>query len=55
MIVAGGVNEDSTADLDTTEIYVDNIWRIITTRLPEGILGLQIKTLDNRVLLFGKL
>ena len=41
--------------LDTTEIFSNNIWRIVTEKLPVPMQSLRIATINNRLLLFGKI
>ena len=53
LMVTGGW-DDSTR-LDSTEIFSDNIWRTVAGKLPEASLELRGATINNRVLIFGKI
>ena len=39
--------------LDSTEIFSDNVWRMVTAKLPSPMQGLRVATINNRVLAFG--
>ena len=55
LMVTGGYNQFTDPHyLDTTEIYSDDVWRIVAAKLPVGISSLRAVTIDQRVLLFGK-
>ena len=55
LMVTGGYNQFTDPHyLDTTEIYSDDVWRIVAGKLPVGISSLRAVTIDQRVLLFGK-
>ena len=43
--------------LDSTEIFSDNVWRTVASKLPTGfgIWGLSVATINNRVLCYGNL
>ena len=58
LLVTGGYSESSanfsaSKILDSTEIFSDNIWRTVTSKLPAPMYGLTIVTINNRVLSFG--
>ena len=53
-MVTGG--HSGSVKLDSTEIFIDSVWRIVAAaKLPTPMTGHRIATLNNRVLLFGKL
>ena len=39
--------------LDSTEIFSDNVWKTVTSKLPAPISNLRVATVFNRVLAFG--
>ena len=42
--------------LDTTEIFSDDGWQVISSaRLPRPLQGVRMTNVENRVLLFGEL
>ena len=47
-MVTGGHRE-----IDSTEIFSDNIWRTVAAKLPVLMYGLSAATINNRVLAFG--
>ena len=47
----GGLN---TPDLDSTEVFSDNVWRTLSTKLPFPMGIMKVATVNNRVLFFGK-
>ena len=59
LLVVGGNFWDGVSNndraLDSTEIYSGNSWRILSSKLPEAMLGMQVGNINNKVLLFGKL
>ena len=54
-MVTGGY--DGFSPLDSTEIFSDNVWRTVASKLPTGfgIWGLSVATINNRVLCYGNL
>ena len=54
LMVTGGMFSQSSR-LDTTEVYKDNVWRTVTGRLPLGLRGQTAISVNNRVLLLGRL
>ena len=48
LLVVGGNDHDS------TEIFSDNSWRIVSSKLSSKIIGMQVGNINNKVLLFGK-
>ena len=53
-MVTGGLSY-SNNNMDTTEIFSNNIWRIVAGKLPVPMQSLSIATISDRVLLFGKI
>jgi len=51
ILVTGGAL--GTGDLDSTEIFHNNVWRIVAGKLPVGMYGMSVATINNRVLMFG--
>ena len=39
--------------LDSTEIFSDNVWKTVTSKLPAPMYNLGVATIKNRVLAFG--
>ena len=52
-MVTGGIF--ATGELDSTEIFSDNIWRTVIAKLPVPMFDLGVITMNNRVLSFGKI
>ena len=52
-MVTGGYSWLS-GKLDSTELFIDNVWRTVAGKLPERIENLRAATINNRVLIFGK-
>ena len=42
-------------DLDSTEIFGDNVWRTVAAKLPVPMYDIRRVTINNRVLSFGNL
>jgi len=51
IMVTGG--STGTSVLDSTEIFSDTVWKTVTAKLPLAVDGLQVATINNRVLSFG--
>ena len=51
-MVTGGWDSDRN-DLDTTEIYKDKNWQLVSEKLSSKIRLTKLITINNRVLLFG--
>ena len=55
MVTAGVIGNGHDDQLrDSTEIFVDNVWRTIPGKLPTAINACVATNFDNRVLLFGR-
>ena len=54
MLVTGGWDIDLTV-LDSTEVYQDNEWKIVSGKLPLALVGTKVATIDDRVLSFGNI
>ena len=51
---SGSSNTESISSfLDSTEIFSDNIWRIVVDKLPFPMIGLGVQTINNKVLYSG--
>ena len=50
-MVTGGIYAHG--DLDSTEIFSDNVWRTVTAKLSDPMYDLRVVTINNRVLTFG--
>lgn len=50
-MVTGG--STGTSVLDSTEIFSDKVWKTVNAKLPFPVDGLQLATINNRVLSFG--
>ena len=50
MVTGGGYGRGY---LDSTEIFNDDVWRMVTAKLPAPMLNLRVTTINNRVLAFG--
>ena len=50
-MVTGGIS--ASGDLDSTEIFSDNVWKTVTSKLPSPMSYLRVATINNRVLAFG--
>ena len=48
LMVTGGHRE-----IDSTEIFSDNIWRTVAARLPAPMSEFRVATINNRLLAFG--
>ena len=53
-MVTGGLSY-SNAKMDTTEIFRNNKWNIVAGKLPVPMESLSIATINDRVILFGKI
>ena len=51
-MVVGGFG---TQLLDTTEVYQDNAWRTVSGKLPRAMAYMAVTTINNKILLFGKI
>ena len=51
-MVTGGFGE-ITNQLDSTEIFSDNVWRTVAARLPRPMSEFRVATINNRLLAFG--
>ena len=51
-MVVGGFG---TQLLDTTEVYQDNAWRTVSGKLPRAMVNMEVTTINNKILLFGKI
>ena len=54
LLVTGGWDIDLTV-LDSTEVYQDNEWKIVSGKLPLALVGTKVATIDDRVLSFGNI
>ena len=52
-MVAGGWS--GSAPRDTTEVYRDNEWRTVSGKLPHAMTQVRVTTLNDKILLFGKI
>ena len=50
-MVTGGYFDSG--DLDSTEIFSDNVWKTVAGKLFIPMYGLKAVTISNRVLIFG--
>ena len=53
-MVAGG-GESESGLLDTTEVYQDNEWRIVSGMLPRAMSSMEVTTFNDKILLIGKI
>ena len=54
LMVTGGLGDwGGRSFLDSTEIFSDNVWRIVAAKLPRPMNSLRVATINNRVLAFG--
>ena len=55
-MVTAGVTSDGKSDLlrDSTEIFIDNVWKTIAGKLPTRTNACRAINIDNRILLFGQ-
>ena len=51
-MVAGGGESESDL-LDTTEVYQDNEWRIVSGKLPRAMHYMAVTTINDKIILFG--
>ena len=42
------------ADLDSTELYENDVWRVIESNLPTSRFGVRASNINNVPMLFGK-
>ena len=54
LLVTGGYDSDGSNYTDSTEIFSDNVWRTLTAKLPLPMDNMEVASINNRVLLFGK-
>ena len=52
-MVVGGWS--GSTQLDTTEVYQDNEWRIVSGILPRAMSSMEVTTFNDKILLFGKI
>ena len=52
-MVTGGTGAIGSSDLDSTEIFSDNVWKTVDGKLPVPMYDLRAATISNRVLIFG--
>ena len=53
-MVTGGTGAIGSGDLDSTEIFSDNVWKTVSGKLPVPMNELRALTISNRVLIFGR-
>ena len=52
-MVTGGTGAIGSSDLDSTEIFSENVWKTVAGKLPVPMYDLRAATISNRVLIFG--